>query len=89
MERSSSLNNRTTEEINVLTFALDQSANVVVITNPEGAIEYINHAFTLTTGYTFQEAMGQNPRILKSGYQPKSFYEQLWKTISSGNQWQG
>jgi len=89
MERSSSLNNRTTEEINVLTFALDQSANVVVITDPEGAIEYINHAFTLTTGYTFQEAMGQNPRILKSGYQPKSFYEQLWKTISSGNQWQG
>jgi PAS domain S-box-containing protein len=89
MERSPSLNKKTIEEINVLSIALEQSANVVVITNPEGAIEYVNHAFTLTTGYTAGEAMGQNPRILKSGYQPKSFYELLWKTISSGNQWQG
>jgi PAS domain S-box-containing protein len=89
MERNSSLNNRTAEEINVLTIALEQSANVVVITNPDGAIEYVNLAFALTTGYTVEEAIGQNPRILKSGFQPKSFYEQLWKTISSGNQWQG
>jgi PAS domain S-box-containing protein len=89
MERSPSLNNRTLEEINVLSIALEQSANVVVITNPEGSIEYVNHAFTLITGYTAEEAMGQNPRILKSGYQPRSFYELLWKTISSGNQWQG
>ena len=89
MKRSPSLKNKTLEEINVLSMALEQSANVVVITNPEGAIEYVNHAFTLTTGYTAEEAMGQNPRILKSGYQPRSFYELLWKTISSGNQWQG
>jgi PAS domain S-box-containing protein len=89
MERKPSLYSQTLEEINVLSIALEQSANIVVITNPQGAIEYVNHAFTVTTGYTAEEAMGQNPRILKSGYQPKSFYELLWKTISSGNQWQG
>jgi PAS domain S-box-containing protein len=89
MERNPSLNNKAAEEINVLSIALEQSANVVVITNPDGTIEYVNHAFTLITGYTAKEAMGQNPRILKSGFQPRSFYEQLWKTISSGNQWQG
>jgi PAS domain S-box-containing protein len=89
MERIPSLNKKTEEEFNVLSIALEQSANVVVITDPNGTIEYVNHAFTLITGYTSEEALGQNPRILKSGYQPRSFYENLWKTISNGNQWQG
>jgi len=77
------------EEIDILSVALEQSANVVVITDIQGNIQYVNKAFTLTTGYLPEEVMGKNPRILKSGYQPRAFYEQLWNTISSGDQWHG
>ena len=60
-----------------------------MITDPEGNIEYVNPAFTLVTGYSTEEATGQNPRILKSGLMPPSVYEELWKTILSGNVWYG
>ena len=89
MDRKTSANKPNTEEVDILSIALEQSANVVVITNPDGDIEYVNRAFIQTTGYLPEEVMGKNPRILKSGHQPATFYEQLWKTISSGKQWQG
>lgn len=71
------------------TAAIDQSANSIVITDTAGNIEYVNKKFTKTTGYTFLEAIGKNPRVLKSGNQPKEYYEQLWDTISSGESWRG
>ena len=77
------------EDIEILSVALEQSANVVVITDPQGNIQYVNKAFTLTTGYLPEEVMGKNPRILKSGYQSDAFYANMWKTIAGGNQWQG
>jgi PAS domain S-box-containing protein len=77
------------ENVDILSIALEQSANVVVITDPEGNIKYVNHAFTKGTGYKAEEVLGRNPRILKSGFQSPEFYKNMWETISSGKQWQG
>jgi PAS domain S-box-containing protein len=69
--------------------AVMQSANTIVITNLEGNIVFANPKFEETTGYTFKDAYMKNPRILKSGDQPNSYYEKLWRTISSGEVWKG
>jgi len=69
--------------------ATEQSPASVVITNPQGAIEYVNPKFTEITGYAFDEVRGQNPRILKSGEMPAETYQQLWAAITAGNEWHG
>lgn len=69
--------------------AVQQTSASVVITNTKGEIEFVNPRFTEVTGYTFEEALGNNPRILKSGEQPSEYYKTLWDTISSGNVWRG
>ena len=69
--------------------AIMQSPISVVITDKDGYIEFFNPAFCKITGWKDQEILGKKPSILKSGFQPASFYEKLWKTISSGNEWQG
>jgi PAS domain S-box-containing protein len=69
--------------------ALEHASDGLVITDPGGRIRYVNPAFTAMTGYTAEEAAGQNPRFLKSGSMPAAFYEELWSTISSGRVWQG
>jgi len=76
-------------ELNTLRTAVEQSANTIVITDSQGTIEYVNPCFEKTTGYTFAEAVGQNPRVLKSGEQDGSFYRNLWDTITSGQIWKG
>ena len=72
-----------------LSAAVEQAAEAVVVTDAEGTILYVNPAFEAITGYPRAEAVGQNPRILKSGKQDAAFYEQLWQTISSGQVWRG
>lgn len=72
-----------------LSKAIEQSPSSIIITNTEGTIEYINPKFTEITGYTYNEAVGQNPRMLKSGTHDKSYYEALWNTILSGKDWRG
>jgi len=72
-----------------LTRAVEQSPATVVITDTLGNIEYVNPKFSSLTGYSPQEAMGSNPRILKSGSHPAEFYEELWRTISGGREWRG
>ncbi|MDR3675828.1 MAG: PAS domain S-box protein, partial [Acidobacteriota bacterium] len=72
-----------------LVTAVEQSAEAVVITNTNGDIKYVNPAFTRTTGYGREEALGQNTRILKSGKQDPEFYRQLWSTILNGQTWHG
>ncbi len=72
-----------------LVTAIEQSAEAVMITDPEGSIEYVNPAFTKITGYTRAEVLGQNPRILRSENQEPGFYEQLWGTILKGEAWRG
>ena len=72
-----------------LSKAVEHSPASVVITDRNGMIEYTNPKFTEVTGYTAQEAIGQNPRILKSGDLSQKFYEKLWQTITTGEVWQG
>jgi PAS domain S-box-containing protein len=72
-----------------LTLAIEQSVDTVVITDRQGTIEYVNPAFSTVTGYTREEAIGQNPRILKSGVQEEADYRELWETVSGGRTWQG
>ena len=78
-----------TAEIRKLSTAVEQSANSVVITDVNGIIEYVNPKFTAISGYSSEEAIGQNPRILKSDKQPDSYYVELWNTICSGKEWEG
>jgi len=72
-----------------LATAIEQAAETVVITDVHGAITYVNPAFELVTGYSRAEALGQNPRILKSGAQGAEFYRHLWDTVVSGRTWRG
>jgi PAS domain S-box-containing protein len=67
--------------------ALDSSANTILITDREGVIQYVNPAFTALTGYTPAEALGQTPRLLKSGAHDQAFYKRLWDTILAGQVW--
>ena len=69
--------------------ALQATANAIVITGPDGTIQWVNPAFTRLTGYSAAEAIGQNPRILKSGRHDVSFYQNLWDTILDGRVWRG
>ncbi len=79
-----------TEEFNLkLSKATEQSPVTIVITNTDGNIEYVNPKFTAITGYTYEEVLGKNPRILKSGEHDAAFYQDLWKTISAGKEWKG
>ena len=69
--------------------AIEQAAASVLITSPDGTIEYVNPAFETITGYAIDEVFGKNPKLLQSGKHDKAFYEDLWKTISEGNVWTG
>jgi len=77
------------ESMRKLSSAIEQAGESVVITNRNGIIEYVNPSFTQLTGYSAEEAIGQTPRLLNSGNQSASFYEDMWKTISSGEVWHG
>lgn len=67
--------------------ALESAANAIVITKKNGDIIWVNSAFTTLTGYTASEAIGQNPRILKSGLNNPSLYTELWQTLLAGQVW--
>jgi PAS domain S-box-containing protein len=70
-----------------LSVAVDQSPAAVFITDPEGRIQYVNRRFTQITGYTEQEVVGRDPRLLQSGKTPLETYQNLWSTIKSGRAW--
>ncbi len=72
-----------------LSQAIEQSPVTVVITDAQGIIEFVNPHFTSMTGYTAEEAIGQNPRILKSGDTKPEVFTDLWRTITTGNIWEG
>jgi len=72
-----------------LAAVVEQATETVVITNVDGNIVYANPHFEVSTGYTVAEALGQNPRMLKSGRQGDVFYRQLWETITAGQTWTG
>ncbi len=76
-------------EMRKLLTAIEHSANMILITDVNGVIEYVNPKFTETTGYTKEEALGANPRILASKETPKEVHKELWDTILSGEVWRG
>jgi len=78
-----------TTELEKFSRALDQSPVSVIITDTKGKIEYVNPGFCRTTGYSAEEAIGSNPRILKSGETPSETYTELWNTVLSGRDWFG
>jgi PAS domain S-box-containing protein len=69
--------------------AIDQSSEIVVITDTDGTIQYVNPAFERATGHSRKEALGKNPRMLKSGKHDAAFYAELWQTLNDGKTWSG
>src|SRR6202167_1095345 len=88
IQRTSELS-EATKHLNLRVAALEAAANAIVITDSHGTIMWVNHAFSTMTGYGAEEVLGKNPRLLKSGAQPESYYANLWLTISSSKVWQG
>ena len=82
-------NVNTREQLRKLSTAVDQSPAATVITDLKGDITYVNPRFTDVTGYSLTEAIGKNPRILKSGRTPPEVYQDLWQTIAAGQEWKG
>lgn len=77
------------EQLRILSRAVEHSASAIVVTDALGTIEYVNPKFTKVTGFTFEEAVGQNPRILKSGLTPQEEYKRMWMAITAGEEWRG
>ena len=73
----------------LLMHALEQSPATIIVTDVEGKIVYANPKFVATTGYQANEALGQTPRLLKSGETSMEEYQRLWKTIKAGKEWRG
>lgn len=77
------------EQLNILSKAVNQSQNIIIITDKNGHIEYVNPAFEEITGYNLEEVHGKKTSLLNAGYHTKEYYEVLWKTILEGNVWKG
>lgn len=75
------------QEIQFLSKALEESPSMVIITDKDGVITYVNQKFITETGYSREEAIGQKPRIIKSETQPNSYYKKLWSVITQGKEW--
>ncbi len=78
-----------TAELKKLSMAIEQSVNIIIITDHRGNIEYVNPMFERITGWSKEEAIGKNRRTLSFGEAPEDVYEELWKTITGGLTWRG
>lgn len=77
------------QTLTLLNRAVESSSLSIVITDINGVIQYVNPYFLINTGYSRDEVLGNNPRILKSGNQSREFYNELWQTVLSGEDWFG
>ena len=75
--------------IQMLWQSVEESPATIVITDTKGVIEYVNPKFCEVTGYAREDALGKNPRLLKSGLMPPELYRDMWKTITAGLNWHG
>lgn len=80
---------RNEDVLQQLSLAVEQSPSSVVITDPQGNVSYVNRKFTECTGYSPEEVLGKNPRILNAGRSNPELYRQLWTTITQGKLWRG
>ncbi|MEJ1353753.1 MAG: EAL domain-containing protein [Candidatus Sedimenticola sp. (ex Thyasira tokunagai)] len=80
---------RRESDLRVLATTVEQSPNSIILTDPQGCIEYINSKLSEVTGYVLDEVKGKNPRLFGSGQTPRSIYHDLWQTIQAGNVWTG
>jgi PAS domain S-box-containing protein len=78
----------TTDQLDGIEAAVEYAADAVIVTDTDGTIEYVNPAFEEVTGYSREEAVGRNPRILKSGAQEQVYYEEMWNAILDGRVWE-
>ncbi len=76
-------------ELHKFYVAIEQNPNAIVFTDKEGTIQYVNEQFVTSTGYSSDESIGLNPRVLKTDYHTDEFYRDLWKTIKGGETWEG
>lgn len=77
------------KQLEDLRYAVEQTADAIMITDPDGIIRYVNPAFETVTGFSRAEAIGETPRLLRSGQQPTEYYETLWKTLVAGDVFRG
>ncbi|HEY5307156.1 MAG TPA: PAS domain S-box protein, partial [Casimicrobiaceae bacterium] len=77
------------QELRKLSLAVEQSPESILITDLGGRIEYVNEAFTHVSGYSREEALGQNPRLLQSDRTPPATYKALWQALANGESWRG
>ena len=80
---------RRAESLRVLSLAIEQSPTSILITGPDACIQYVNPHFTAESGYTAEEAIGQNPRLLQSGQTPPATFVDLWDHLKRGEPWKG
>jgi two-component system sensor histidine kinase/response regulator len=76
-------------QLRKLSLAIEQSPESIAITNLKAEIEYVNEAFVQNTGYSRDELLGQNPRLLRSGKTPRATYDSMWAVLKRGDVWQG
>lgn len=76
-------------ELRKLSLVVEQSPESIFITDTKARIEYVNQAFLVNTGYSREEVLGNNPRMLRSGRTPQAVYDEMWATLSRGDSWQG
>lgn len=76
-------------DLNIILAAVEQSPSIVMITDTDGNIEYVNPHFTMITGYTREEVLGRNPSFLKSGTMQRDIYAELWSSLRQGKSWHG
>lgn len=80
---------RRTAELKKLSNAVEHCPASIIITDPNGAIEYVNPFFSRLTGYSLEEARGQTPKILNSGHHDDAFFDNLWGTLLEKKTWRG
>ncbi|MDO6563580.1 EAL domain-containing protein [Amphritea sp. 1_MG-2023] len=77
------------DEVHLLSEVVEHSPTIIAITDPAGLIEYVNKSFEINTGYTRQEAIGENPRLLQSGEMSRQQYVDMWQQLTNGKTWTG
>jgi PAS domain S-box-containing protein len=89
LEKEIDEHGKTEEKLLRLAQAIEESPIYIILTDLEGNIEYVNPKFTQVTGYSYEEVIGKNPRLLKSGEMSAEFYQDLWGKITKGEVWRG